>query len=190
MMSNLQSPLIEPVPVLAPTLPDFIVKPYVLTPRQCEQLVDTTISRSRFYRNNSKGRARRVDIAYVYPDHARWLFAKIGTLAARRNVWGLALSAITEPIRIQRYRRGDYSDVHSDYDYTSSDRSKLSIVIPLVDPHEWKGGALEIGNNLAAPHLERGDAVLFPSFIPHRVTRIIRGSRVILSAWVSGPSLR
>jgi len=189
-MSHLQTPLIEPVPVVTPTLPDFVIGRRVLTPRQCDQLVQTTLLRGRFYRNNNKNLARRVDIAYVYPQDAQWLFRKIGKLAASRNIWDLALAAITEPIRIQRYKRGDYSDVHSDYDYTSTDRSKLTLIIPLVDPSHWEGGSLEIGNNLAVPRFERGDAVLFPSFTPHRVTKVTRGSRIVLSAWVSGPSLR
>src|SRR6185503_21180538 len=114
-MSHLQTPLIEPVPVVTPTLPDFVIRRHVLTPRQCDQLVQTTLLRGRFYRNNNKNLARRVDIAYVYPQDAQWLFRKSGKLAASRNIWELALAAITEPIRIQRYKRGDYSDVHSDY---------------------------------------------------------------------------
>jgi len=126
----------------------------------------------------------------VYPQQARWLFAKLGYLAARKNVWDLALSAIVEPIRVQRYRRGDYSDLHTDYDYTDGDCSKLTIIMPLVDPHEWGGGKLQIGNSLATPRLRRGDAVVFPSFTPHKVSPVLRGNRIILSAWVSGPLLR
>ncbi len=189
-MSIRESHLIEPVPILGRPLPEFIVRRHVLTPRQCERLAEGTLLRSRYYRSNSKSLTKRVDIAYVYPKQARWLFAKIGSLAAKRNIWDLALSAITEPIRVQRYVRGDYSDVHTDYDYTDGDYSKLTIVMPLVDPREWEGGALEIGNCLAMPRLRRGDAVVFPSFTPHRVSRILRGTRIILSAWVSGPLLR
>jgi PKHD-type hydroxylase len=188
-MSARESQLIEPVPILAPTLPEFIVQRRALTTRQCESLAEGTLLRGRYYRN-SKTLAKRVDIAYVYPQQAQWLFAKIGRFAPRKNVWNLALSEITEPIRVQRYGRGDYSDVHTDYNYTDCDFSKLTIVIPLVDPHEWEGGALQIGNSLAIPRLRRGDAVVFPSFTPHRVSRVLRGTRIILSAWVSGPLLR
>lgn len=189
-MSARETQLNEPVPILAPTLPEFIVQRRVLTPRQCEALVEGTLLRGRYYRSNSRSLTKRVDIAYVYPKQARWLFAKIGSLAARRNVWDLALSAITEPIRVQRYGRGDYSDIHTDYDYTDGDFSKLTIVMPLVDPREWEGGTLQIGNSSVIPRLRRGDAVLFPSFTPHKVSRVLRGNRIILSAWVSGPLLR
>jgi len=189
-MTLRETQLNEPVPIVAATLPEFIVHHRVLTPRQCESLAEGTLLRGRYYRSNSRSYTKRVDIAYVYPKQARWLFEKIGSLAARRNVWDLALSAITEPIRVQRYGRGDYSDVHTDFDYTDCDYSKLTIIMPLVDPREWEGGALEIGNSSVMPRLRRGDAVLFPSFTPHRVSRVLRGKRIILSAWVSGPLLR
>lgn len=189
-MSARNSPLIEPVPLLASTLPEFAVQRRALTPSQCEDLAEGTLSRGRYYRSTGSTLTKRVDIAYVYPHQARWLFTKIGILAARRNVWDLSLSAITEPIRVQRYRRGDYSDIHTDFDYTDCDFSKLTVVVPLVDPHEWEGGMLQIGNSLASPRLQRGDAVVFPSFTPHKVTRVLRGARIALSAWVSGPLLR
>lgn len=186
-VSNLQAPLLEPVPVLASAMPEFVIQRNALTLHQCEELVSLV---RRFYRSNSRHITKRVDIAYVYPAEAPWLFSKVAKVGATRNVWDLAISAITEPIRIQRYRRGDYSDLHCDYDYTGRDHSKLTITIPLIDPSEWQGGKLEIGNGLVTPNLRRGDAVVFPSFSPHRVTRINRGARIVLSAWLSGPPLR
>jgi PKHD-type hydroxylase len=189
-MSLRETQLIEPVPILATTLPEFIIQRRVLTLLQCEDLAEGTLMRGRYYRSDNRSLTKRVDIAYVYPQRAQWLFAKLGSLAARRNVWDLALSAIIEPIRVQRYGRGDYSDLHTDHDYTDCDYSKLTIIIPLVEPREWGGGELQIGNSLAIPHLRRGDAVLFPSFTPHKVSRVMRGNRIILSAWVSGPRFR
>ncbi len=85
-MSAQETQLNEPVPILAPTLPEFIVQRRVLTPRQCETLAEGTLLRGRYYRSNSRSLTKRVDIAYVYPKQARWLFAKMGSLAARRNI--------------------------------------------------------------------------------------------------------
>lgn len=184
------NPILEPVPAHDAPLPEFVIRRRMLTPGQCDRVIYEAGLRSRFYRTDGRALAKRVDIAYIYPDRARWLFNKVAKLAAAKNVWRLALSAITEPIRIQRYRRGDYSDIHSDYDQSACDRSKLTLIVPLVEPSTWDGGSLKIGNNLAVPRLERGDAVIFPSFAPHRVDRVTRGTRIILSAWVSGPALR
>jgi PKHD-type hydroxylase len=93
-------------------------------------------------------------------------------------------------MRIQSYVRGDYNDVHSDYDYTTQDYSKLTVVVPLVPRTKWKGGDLTVGNELATPKMALGDAIVFPSFLPHFVARVSKGTRVTLSAWISGPPLR
>jgi len=187
---NLQTPILEPVPLRDSPLPEFVICRRALTAAQCDRVLHETGLHSRFYRTDGPAIAKRVDIAYLYPDRARWLFNKVGRIAVAKNVWMLALSAITEPIRIQRYRKGDYSDLHSDYDHSSCDRSKLTVIIPLVDPSGWDGGALRVGNNLDVVRLAQGDAVIFPSFAIHRVDRVTRGIRMILSAWVSGPPLR
>jgi PKHD-type hydroxylase len=178
--------ILEPVPIPALPMPEFVIVPALFTSRQCQAL----LAKTRFYRNDSQSLARRVDISYMKPDQYGWVFARIAVAAARKNIWGLALSAITEPMRVQRYRRRDYSDPHSDYDYTTPDHSKLTVVVPLVDRREWTGGVLEIGNSSLAPRMRKGDAVIFPSFSLHRVTPVISGIRIILSAWISGPPLR
>lgn len=178
--------ILEPIPTRARSLPQFVVVRRLFSPDHCQ----TLLSKTRFYRSDSQYFARRVDISYLKPDDFAWVFEKMAAVAAKQNVWELALSAISEPMRIQRYRRGDYSDPHSDYDYTSPDHSKLTVVVPLVDRRNWRGGDLEIGNSFLTPRMDKGDAVIFPSFCLHRVTRVTSGSRIILSAWIAGPVLR
>lgn len=182
--------ILEPVPLRPRRLPSFVVHRHALSKPECRDLLSNPTCRSPFYKSRSQQLARKVEYAYITPSHAPWLFDRVGRLAARRNVWGLALTAIADPMRLQRYRRHDYSDVHSDYDYPTTDHSKLTVVIPLVSPSEWHGGELEIGNDFQTPRLRLGDAVIFPSFVPHRVTRVTGGTRLILSAWISGPQLR
>jgi PKHD-type hydroxylase len=178
--------ILEPIPIRARPLPQFVAVRGLFTSSQCETLLEKT----RFYRSDSESYGRRVDISYLKPEQFGWVFTKIAAVAARKNVWGLALSAISEPMRIQRYRTRDYSDPHSDYDYATPDHSKLTIIVPLVDRADWDGGVLEIGNSFLAPRMQQGDAVIFPSFSLHRVTPVTSGIRTVLSAWISGPPLR
>jgi len=178
--------ILEPIPIRARPLPQFVAARGLFTSNQCETLLEKT----RFYRSDSESFGRRVDISYLKPEQFSWVFEKIASVASRKNLWGLALSAISEPMRIQRYRRRDYSDPHSDYDYATPDHSKLTVIVPLVDRGDWDGGVLEIGNSFLAPRMQQGDAVIFPSFSLHRVTPVIRGVRIVLSAWISGPPLR
>ena len=178
------------MPLQYPALPPFVVERCVLSAQECQALLDSTSCRTRYYRSNSQQLARRVDISYLTPKAVPELSTKLENLSAKTNVWGLALIGVTDNMRIQRYRRNDYTDTHSDYDYSTCDFSKLTLVIPLVDPSGWEGGELQVGNSLRTPRLKIGDAVVFPSFSPHRVTRVKKGVRVVLSAWISGPPLR
>jgi PKHD-type hydroxylase len=185
-MARARREILEPVPMRARPLPQFAAVRGLFTSGQCETLLEKT----RFYRSDSQYFGRRVDISYLKPEQFGWVFAKIAAVAARKNPWDLALSVISEPMRIQRYRRRDYSDPHSDYDYATPDHSKLTVIVPLVDRRNWEGGILEIGNSFLAPRMQKGDAVIFPSFSLHRVTRVLSGIRIVLSAWVAGPPLR
>jgi hypothetical protein len=185
---------VQPAPAIRkmrrPTssLPPFVVMRSIVSTNECDAILDSEFFRYRYYR--SDGKFRRVDIAYIERKAAPELYELIAQLARKANPWKLSLNGITEDLRIQRYRKEDYTDTHTDYDYSESDFSKLTVVIPLVDRSEWIGGDLEIGNSRHRPRIGIGDAVVFPSFTPHSVTRIVRGARVILSAWVSGPPLR
>jgi hypothetical protein len=167
-----------------------VVERAFLSRAECQLLLTRSGMRTRYYRSDGQQLAKRVDIAYVRPKTVPEVFGRIAELAKRNNVWGLTLDAVDDDMRIQRYVRHHYSDLHSDYDYPTRDFSKLTVVVPLVERSNWAGGDLQIGNGLDAPRLRMGDAVIFPSFLPHRVTRVTRGVRVVLSAWVSGPPLQ
>jgi PKHD-type hydroxylase len=65
---------------------------------------------------------------------------------------------------------------------------KISITIQLSDPDEYEGGDLELWagvGQVKAPRFQ-GCAVLFPSYILHRVTPVITGTRKSLVLWVGG----
>lgn len=93
-MSAREFQIIEPVPILTSTLPEFIIQRRVLTPLQCERLAGGNLLRGRYYRSNSRSLTKRVDIAYVYPKQARWLFAK--NWRRRRQKKCLGLGAVRD----------------------------------------------------------------------------------------------
>jgi PKHD-type hydroxylase len=170
-------------------LPEFVVKRSLFSVEECKELQQMTIGRGRFYRSAADSYARKVDISYLQAATLPWVTRRLEQVARTANIWKLRLSRIEHPMRIQRYRRNDYNDTHSDYEYAEGEYTKVTIVAPLVCRSEWTGGDLEIGNAYRAPRIDQGDAVLFPSFVLHRVTKVTAGQRLILSAWVSGPPL-
>mgnify|MGYP003625991498 CR=1 FL=1 len=80
-------------------------------------------------------------------------------------------------------------------DETSMRHRKISVVIQLSDPSEYKGGELEIqDSNLNSQQLketmQKGSVITFPSFVQHRVKPITKGKRMSLIGWVVGAKFR
>lgn len=70
---------------------------------------------------------------------------------------------------------------------------KLSLSILLSEPGEdFEGGELAFSDGTSehfAP-LEKGDCVIFPSFLQHAVKTVTKGVRKSLVVWVEGPAFK
>jgi PKHD-type hydroxylase len=69
---------------------------------------------------------------------------------------------------------------------------KVSIVLQLSKPEDYDGGLLQLngGNGIIDAPKEYNTLVIFPSFMLHRVTPVITGTRKSLVTWLAGPNLR
>jgi len=114
--------------------------------------------------------------------------------AANRNAFGFNIDYIKD-IQYTTYTSADKGkyDWHHDTFWGNStmyDR-KISIIIQLTDPSEYEGGEFEMDYQYEQPNKEdlkkKGTIIVFPSFIPHRVTELTKGTRKSLVAWVEGP---
>jgi PKHD-type hydroxylase len=65
---------------------------------------------------------------------------------------------------------------------------KLSFVLQLSDPKNYKGGELQIhlGETPNVMKKEQGTVVAFPSPTLHEVTPITKGKRYSLVGWITG----
>ena len=83
------------------------------------------------------------------------------------------------------YREEDvgFLTEHQDVYYLESDVRKLSMTIQLND--EFKGGEFCIMGETIP--LEKNDAVIFPSFLPHEVRPVSEGKRNVVIGWMFGP---
>ena len=57
---------------------------------------------------------------------------------------------------------------------------KLSVTVNLSSPEDYEGGALELlfdGAHHVFPNPPYGSAIIFPSFISHRITPVTKGTR-------------
>lgn len=178
-----------PVPQLARRMDWTRTRRKLFTSNQCDALVRFAETKGRYYRSGGKRIDRDVEICYVSPQDVPWAYEKIAAVFANENAWGFVLSAIVEPIRIQRYKRGGHTRDHTDYDYASTDQSKITAIVPLVRRTSWEGGDFAIWGARIRRAPDKGDCLLFPSFAWHGVSPVTKGVRIVLSAWVAGPRL-
>lgn len=70
---------------------------------------------------------------------------------------------------------------------------KLSLVVQLSRPSEYKGGHFEF-SEVQSPDRnawsKQGSILVFPSYLTHRVTEVTEGTRYSLVSWVRGPRWR
>ena len=85
-----------------------------------------------------------------------------------------------------------FYDKHMDYGVGTPLPRKLSMVVLLSDQNDYEGGELEIHTGVTPEtwKLSKGDAIIFPSFIVHKVAPITKGHRISLVQWAHGPEFK
>lgn len=196
-------------PVSDPYEP-FVVVPKAFTERQCDRiaaladsvgLVDAGLQDA----DGSTGddEIRRSQVAWIGPDDdTGWIFERLATVALRANrSYGFELTGFGEDLQLTAYDEADFYTWHIDGLDSGVAHRKLSIVVQLSDPAQYRGSLLEflpVVTDYDNEQLEeyrrtisaRGTAVVFPSFEYHRVTPLESGRRLSLVSWVSGPRFR
>lgn len=125
------------------------------------------------------------------------LLAHYTAIANRECGWGFDVYGV-ESVQIGEYTAEDqgYYDWHIDMLRSTEGPGirKLTAVLQLTDPDEYEGGALEMKlpftEEIVTIPKGRGNIVVFPSFLYHRVTPVTRGSRSTAVAWFVGPAFR
>lgn len=123
-----------------------------------------------------------------------WIFRRLTRLAADANTQAFAfqVEGFDEGAQLIRYDaaiKGSY-DWHTDRGRSrQTETRKLSMSIQISDEHAYEGGNLELNGDGTTLQASRtlGTAIIFPSFVLHRVTPVTRGERSVLVAWLHGP---
>lgn len=107
---------------------------------------------------------------------------------ANKN-WNYDIRRI-EKVQMSQYGIGGHYNWHMDSkEPVNNEQRKLSISILLNDGFE--GGGLEIESNKGENVLKsRGDIVVFPSFLHHKVIPVTDGIRYSAVSWAYGPTFR
>jgi PKHD-type hydroxylase len=118
---------------------------------------------------------------------------------ANRETFGFDIFPTTYDLQFTEYHatnNGKY-DWHHDvwWENNKPHDRKLSVVLQLTSPSEYTGGdfefnAPEINASDIASFKQQGSILIFPSFLFHRVTPLLTGTRYSLVTWIEGPKFR
>ncbi len=108
---------------------------------------------------------------------------------ANRNHFGFGDIQITEQAQFTEYPEGGFYDWHMDTDVTMKHEPpvrKISMTLLLSPENQFEGGDLELMAPGKRVKLKQGHAIIFASFLNHRVAPVTRGVRQSLVMWFGG----
>lgn len=114
----------------------------------------------------------------------------IDALSRHDKVQHAALPAKIRPPKFARYTTGMSYGQHIDSplanDGQSVVRSDLSVTVFLSDPRDYEGGELIVRTTLNDQmfKLPRGDALIYPATMLHRVAEVASGCRKVAVTWI------
>jgi PKHD-type hydroxylase len=197
-LATLALPPPRPTPALLnsnPALAQARVVDGVFTPEECEKIVAIGTKRPREdARVQSYGNSVRVGhVAWVDPaPDTIWIYQRLATIVAWVNqAFQFELLRIADALQYTVYGLGHKFDWHVDIGAGQASNRKLSITVQLSDESAYEGGALQF---ISAPDMPmpktRGTAILFPSYLAHRVSDVTDGLRCSLVGWAAGVPFR
>jgi PKHD-type hydroxylase len=145
--------------------------------------------------NNNFRKSKVCGVPFGTNDN-KWIAEKLSDLVIKANAecFGFDLNGFQE-FQIAEYKEGGHYELHDDM--RISDRPtmrKLSLSVQLSDADDYTGGDFEFADNIGTPqqvHMQKkGTAIIFPSFVTHRVKPVTSGTRYSLVGWYEGSSWR
>lgn len=109
-------------------------------------------------------------------------------LSRNRDFYEAAYPKIILPPIFNRYETGMSYGVHTDAPTMQKGQMRvdMSVTVFLSDPGSYDGGelVLDTGHGEARIKHPKGDAVVYPTTVLHRVAEVTRGVRLAAIAWV------
>ena len=183
--------------------PSSITNYYVFRKAFNDEEIDIIKSISSMYEktkgltpNNSDITDRSSNISWIPLDSkTEWLYKKLNKLVdiANQECWNYDLYHKTENIQFSEYKANEegYYDWHLDLGDSSINR-KISLTLQLSDSKDYTGGDLQFMTNrdVRSVPKEKGDVIIFPSYLLHKVNKVNSGTRNSLVMWRHGPSFK
>ena len=174
----------------------------IFTPEQCD--IISRLGRSMPPQNAQVGGGKGYDtktrishiswIPFDQPDSIQ-MYKKLEDVMHKTNRrhFGFQDMAINEQAQYTEYPEGGFYDWHMDCDVNMEHEPpvrKISMTLLLNHPSEFEGGDLELMAPGKFAELKQGHAIVFASFLNHRVNKVKRGMRQSLVVWFGGKPFR
>ena len=118
-----------------------------------------------------------------------WILAIMyfhGYIVNREGQWNYRLDSTPENAQFTTYTGGGHYDFHVDTLDHKHPR-KISVILMLSQKgKDYEGGDFEIKED-GLVELNKGDMLIFPSDLEHRVNPVTKGKRTSLITWLRGP---
>ena len=173
----------------------------IFTPKQCQMIINAGRSEPRkdAQVGNHEGIKGGVLNTKTRTSHISWIpFKKMPEMykdiehvmkTTNGNHFGFDGMQLTEFAQYTEYPEGGFYDWHVDNDINCQHEPpvrKISMTCLLSHESEFEGGDLELMAEGKVAKIKQGHAIFFASFIRHRVTPVIRGTRKSLVMWFGG----
>lgn len=168
-----------------------------LSPKECDRIVNLAEELVPAEATVFKGKVidyRQSEVRWLYPSpETDWIFKRLDDLILKTNKgFKFDLYGFFSGLQVATYVEGGHYKWHMDTGMGSQSHRKLSVSIQLSPSDDYKDGDLEfIGLDQTEKQRQRsreqGTAIVFPSFLNHRVKPVSSGVRRSLVCWVSGP---
>jgi PKHD-type hydroxylase len=175
----------------------------LFTPEQCQQIIDAgrrqKPQQAQVGMNRPEGgvdtKKRTTTISWLPFDEMRPMYEDLNNFIqkANRNHFGFEDVEITEQAQFTEYPEGGFYDWHMDTDVNMKHEPpvrKISMTLLLSPENQFEGGDLELMAPGKKANLTQGNAIIFASFLNHRVAPVTRGVRQSLVMWFGGKPFR
>ena len=171
----------------------------IFTPEQCRMIIDAGRRQPPQKAQVGMGKPgggldsnkRTTTISWLPFDEMKEMYNDINKFIQRANLnhFGFEDIKITEQAQFTEYPEGGFYDWHMDCDVNMVHEPpvrKISMTLLLSHENEFEGGDLELMAPGKFAKLKQGHAVIFASFLNHRVAPVTRGVRQSLVMWFGG----
>ena len=175
----------------------------LFTPEQCQKIIDAgrrqKPQQAQVGMNRPEGgidtKKRTTTISWLPFDEMRPMYEDLNNFIqkANRNHFGFEDVEITEQAQFTEYPEGGFYDWHMDTDVNMKHEPpvrKISMTLLLSPENQFEGGDLELMAPGKKANLTQGNAIIFASFLNHRVAPVTRGVRQSLVMWFGGKPFR